>query len=107
MLNDEAIHREAGEEAKAHTQAIAEEAGATREKAMQVIAAAMNAGLRRKKPDLNVGLKGADMALRVHDAYPSEKHEVTHRGRLDHVHHMTDDELDEAINELEAIEADE
>lgn len=29
---------------------------------------------------------------------------VEHKGRLDHVHHMTDEELDEAIGELEDIE---
>ena len=46
-------------------------------------------------------------AHKLLDQYPTERKEVTHKGRLDHVHHMTDEELNDAITELEEIEADE
>ena len=107
MPTDAETYCEAGEAARATTRAIAEGQGATREKALKVIGKAMDTGLRKTKPDMNVGLKGADMALKIHDAYPTERKEVTHKGRLDHVHHMTDEELNDAITELEEIEVDE
>lgn len=106
MQDEEAIHQEAGKEAMENTIAIAIEQGATREKALRVISKAMDVGVRRKKPDLLVALRGADMALKIHDAYPSEKREVTLKGGLS-VTHLSDEELDNALTELDEIESDE
>jgi len=75
---DEIIGAEADKATRTETQRIADQQGATRERAMQMIGVALNAGLRRKNPDYNIGLRGADMALKIHDAYPSEKHEHLH-----------------------------
>lgn len=94
-MENQEIYREAGEEAKATTQAIADEQGASREKALRMIGKAMDAGLRRKNPDLNIGLRGADMALKIHDAYPSEKH--------DHTHSLGENAMSVAVRVLQAM----
>ena len=99
MPTDAETYCEAGEAARATTRAIAEGQGATREKALKVIGKAMDTGLRKTKPDMNVGLKGADMALKIHDAYPSEKHEVKHD--------VTENAMSVAVRVFQAMRADE
>lgn len=95
---DKALGIEAGEAAKATTQAIADEQGASREKALKVIGKAMDAGLKRNKPDLGIALKGADLALKIHDAYPSEK--------INHTHEMGENAMSVAVRVLQGMRKD-